>query len=136
MKVRVDVFGMGLSQFILTDLDIVEIAFKVARMSGAASVVLGGGLDLLLSEFVIQLLKDKDKMGSEYVRTRFGVMLLQDMAVVTLLASIPIIVGDYKSVGEALASSSFQAVVVLGIIALFSKFLLKPLFGFVSASSS
>ena len=90
-------------------------------MSGAASVVLGGGLDLFLSEFVIQLLKDKDKMGSEYVRTRFGVMLIQDMAVVTLLASIPIIVGDYKSVGEALASSSVQAVAALGIIALLGK---------------
>ena len=38
--------------------------------------------------------------------------------------------------GEALVFSSVQAVVALGIIALFGKFLLKPLFGFVSASDS
>ena len=86
--------------------------------------------------FVFYLLKDKDQLRSDSGRTSFRVLLIQDLAVVPLLVAIPIIAGGDKSVGEALASSSFQAVVALGIIALFSKFLLKPLFGFVSASSS
>ena len=46
MKMRVNVFGLGLSQFILTILAIGGIYFKVARMSGAALVVMGGGLAL------------------------------------------------------------------------------------------
>ena len=58
-------FGMGLSHFFLTALEIVGIAFKFAGMSSAASVVLGGALALSLSAFVLQMLKDKDQLGSE-----------------------------------------------------------------------
>ena len=105
-------------------------------MSGSALVVLGGELVLSSFAFLLQLLKDKDQLGSESGRTRFGVLLLQDMAVVPLIVAIPILAGGNKSVGEAFASSSFQEVAALGIIALFGKFLLKPLFGFVSASGS
>ena len=56
IKMRVNVFGQGLSQFVLTALEICGIAFKVAGMYGAALVVLGGGLALSLSAFVIHLL--------------------------------------------------------------------------------
>ena len=86
--------------------------------------------------FVLQLLKDRDQLGSEYGRASFGVLLLQDLAVAPLLVSIPILVRGDKSVGEALESSSIQAVVAFVIIALFSKFLLKLMFGFVSESGS
>ena len=40
MKMRVKVFGLILSQFVLTALAIGRISFKVDGMSGAASVVL------------------------------------------------------------------------------------------------
>ena len=106
MKMRVDVFGLVLSQFVLTALEIDGIAFKVVSMSGATLVVLGGELALSLSAFVLQLLKDKDQMGSEYDRTSFGVLLLQDLAVVLLHIDTPILTGGEKSVGEALALSS------------------------------
>ena len=75
-------------------------------------------------------------MGLEYGRTRFRVLLLQDLAVVLLLISIPILAGGDKGVGEALVLSSVQAFEELGIIALFGKLLFKPLFGFFSASGS
>ena len=129
-------FGLVLSQFSMTALEIGGMDFKVVGMSGAASLVLGGVLSLSLSAFVLQMLKDKDRLGSEYGRTGFGVLMLQYLEFVPLLVSIPILAGGYKIVGEALVFPSFQAVAALGIIALFGKFLLKPLFGFVSASSS
>ena len=77
------------------------------------------------------LLKDKDQLGSESGQTSFGVLLLQYLAVVLLLVAIPILAGGDKSVGGALVLSSVQAVAALGIIALFSKFFLRTLFGFV-----
>ena len=99
MKMQVGVFGLGLIQFVLRALDIGRISFKVADMSGAASVVLGGGLAVSSSAFVLQLLKKKDQMGLEYVRTSFGVLLLQDLAVVQLLVASPILPGGDKIVG-------------------------------------
>ena len=86
--------------------------------------------------FVLRLLKDQYQLGPEYGLTSFGVLLLQGILVVPLLFAIPIITGGKNIVGGALALSSVQTGVALGVIALFCKFILKPLFGFVSASSS
>ena len=88
------------------------------------------------SEFVLKLIKDKYQLGSEYSRTCFRVMLLKDLAVVPPPVATPILAGGDKIVGEVIASLSVQAVAALDIIALFGKFLLKPLFGFVSAPGS
>ena len=77
MKIPVDVFGLGLSHLVQTSLVISGIYFKVVGMYGSTPVVLGGGLALSLSAFLLHLLKDKDQLGSEYVQTSFGVMLLQ-----------------------------------------------------------
>ena len=85
--------------FVLTTLAIGWIAFKVDGMSGAALVAMGNGLALSSSAFVLQLLKKKDQMGLEYVRTSFGVLLLQDLAVVQLLVASPILPGGDKIVG-------------------------------------
>ena len=54
---------------------------------------------LYLSAFVLQMLKDKDRLGSEYGWTSFRVLLLQDIAVIPLLVAIPIFAGGEKSVG-------------------------------------
>ena len=125
-----------MSHFFLTALEIVGIAFKFAGMSSAASVVLGGALALSLSAFVLHLLKYKDQPGSESVRTSFMVLLLHDLSFVPLLSSIPILAVGDKGMGEALALSYVRAIAELVIIALFGKFFLKPLFGFVSVSGS
>ena len=82
-----------MSQFFLTALAIDRIAFKVAGMSGALLVVLGGELVLLSSIFVLRLINDKYQLGLEYVWTSFGVLLLQGILVVPLLFAIPIITG-------------------------------------------
>ena len=125
-----------MSQFVLTALAIDRISFKVAGMSGALLVVLGGELVLLSSIFVLRLINDKYQLGLEYVWTSFGVMLFQDLSVLPLLFAIPILVGTKRAFWEALASLFSQSVAALGIIALFDKFLIKPMFGFVSESGS
>ena len=81
---------------------------------------------------MLQLIKDKDQLGLQYSRTSFGFLLLQNLVIVMLLVTIPVLTGGDKSVGGALASSSVQVVATLGIIALLGKLLLKLLFGFVS----
>ena len=63
-----------------------------------------------MSAFVLQLLNDKDQLGSESGQTSFEVLLLQYLAVVLLLVATPILGGEEKSLGEALALSSIQAV--------------------------
>merc|ERR1719401_622360 len=56
MSMKRDVFGLGLAQVVLTGCAVAGIA-KLCGMSSAATVVLGGGIALSSSAFVLQLLK-------------------------------------------------------------------------------
>jgi monovalent cation:H+ antiporter-2, CPA2 family len=65
---RKDVFGLGLAQFFLTALGVAAVASR-AGLAAPSLVVIGGGVALSSSAFVLQLLKDRDDMGTRYALT-------------------------------------------------------------------
>jgi len=134
LDMRMDVFGLGLSQFLVTGLAVALVA-KACGLDFAAQVVLGGGLALSSSAFVLQLLKDKNQLSTEFGKSSFGVLLLQDLAVVPLLVVTPLLKGG-DGLGEALTKAGVQALLALGIIALAGKFVLTPLFDLCAKSNS
>eukprot|EP00529_Nitzschia_sp_RCC80_P018666 CAMPEP_0113498306 /NCGR_PEP_ID=MMETSP0014_2-20120614/31092_1 /TAXON_ID=2857 /ORGANISM="Nitzschia sp." /LENGTH=504 /DNA_ID=CAMNT_0000392301 /DNA_START=102 /DNA_END=1616 /DNA_ORIENTATION=+ /assembly_acc=CAM_ASM_000159 len=135
MSMRKDVFGFGGSQFLVTAAAVAFIA-KLCGMSTAAQIVLGGGLALSSSAFVLQLLKDKDQMNTKFGRSSFGVLLLQDLAVVPLLVVTPILAGGGGGLASALGSAGVKAAIALSTIAVIGTFLLKPFFGMVAKTKS
>lgn len=135
MSMRRDVFGLGGSQFLITAV-VVAIIARLCGLSSAAQIVLGGGLALSSSAFVLQLLKDKGELSSQFGKSSFGVLLLQDLAVVPLLVITPILAGGGSGLTAALSSAGVQASIALGIIALAGKFLLKPFFDTVAKAES
>lgn len=135
MSMRRDVFGLGGSQFLVTAIVVAVIA-GLCGLSTAAQVVLGGGLALSSSAFVLQLLKDKDEMGTQFGKSSFGVLLLQDLAVVPLLVVTPILAGGGGGLGKALGSAGIKAAIALSTIAVVGKFLLKPFFDTVAKAKS
>jgi monovalent cation:H+ antiporter-2, CPA2 family len=135
MSMRKDVFGLGGSQFLVTAAAVALVA-RISGMSSAAQVVLGAGLALSSSAFVLQLLKDKDQLNTQFGKSSFGVLLLQDLAVVPLLVITPILAGGGGGLGQALASAGVQASIALGTIALVGKFLLKPFFDTVAKAGN
>jgi CPA2 family monovalent cation:H+ antiporter-2 len=134
MDMRMDVFGLGLSQFLITAVAVAMVA-RTCGMDFASQVVLGGGLALSSSAFVLQLLKDKNQLETEFGRSSFGVLLLQDLAVVPLLVVTPLLKGG-EGLGGALAKAGVQAILALGVIALAGKFVLTPLFDLCAKSGS
>uniref|UniRef100_A0A7S0BZ08 Cation/H+ exchanger transmembrane domain-containing protein n=1 Tax=Proboscia inermis TaxID=420281 RepID=A0A7S0BZ08_9STRA len=137
MEMRTDVFGLGMSQFTVTALAIAAIV-KLTGVGGgtvAAMVVLGGGLALSSSAFVLQLLREKGEMKSRFGRASFGVLLLQDLMVVPLLVLTPVLAkgGD---LGAALGSALVRIGMALSAIAVLGKWVLRPVFDRVEASDS
>ena len=135
MDMRRDVFGVGLCQFTLTTIAIASIC-GLLGYSFAASVIIGWSLALSSSAFVLQLLKDKNEMESQYGKSSFGTLLLQDLMVVPLLVIIPLLSGKGGSVVDATCKAFLQIGISLSFIGLFGKFLLNPLFNLVSESGS
>mmetsp|Transcript_754 Transcript_754/g.1791 ORF Transcript_754/g.1791 Transcript_754/m.1791 type:complete len:485 (-) Transcript_754:63-1517(-) len=136
MSMRRDVFGLGGSQFLVTAAFVAAICKFGFGLSTAAQIVLGGGLALSSSAFVLQLLKDKGEMNTNFGRSSFGVLLLQDLAVVPLLVVTPILAGGGEGLLDALGSAGLKAAIALSMIAFIGKFLLNPFFDSVAKTKN
>jgi len=136
MSMRRDVFGLGGSQFLVTAAFVAAICKFGFGLSTAAQIVVGGGLALSSSAFVLQLLKDKNEMNTTFGRSSFGVLLLQDLAVVPLLVVTPILAGDGGGLLGALGSAGLKAAIALSTIAFIGKFLINPFFDTVAKTKN
>lgn len=134
-SMRKDVFGLGLSQYLLSACALGLVAKVAGGLSGPAAVVVGGALSLSSSAFVLQLIKDKKELATRFGKASFGVLLLQDLAVVPLLVATPILAGS-GSLAAALGSAVVKATLALSGIALTGRFALNPLFKVVAGAGS
>ena len=134
-SMRRDVFGLGLCQFTGTALVVAAVG-KVAGLPSNALVVLGGGLALSSSAFVLQLLKDKNQLATRFGKAAFGVLLFQDLAVVPLLVVTPILAGGGQGLAKAVGSAVVKAAMALTGIGMAGRFVLNPLFKTVASAQS
>lgn len=135
-SMRTSVFGLGTAQVVVTAAVIGAVAYGFGNSLGAA-IVLGACLALSSTAIVMQLLIERQQLGSTLGRTSFSILLLQDLAVVPLLFMVGFLSrpGD-AGVGIELVMSLGQAALVIGCIYLLGRILLRPLFHMVSLSRS
>lgn len=129
---RFDVFGLGVIQYIGTGILIAMFASRmVPSLSPVALLVLGGGLALSTSAFVLQLIRDKGQLGTRFGKACLGVLLFQDIAVVPLLVVIPLLLGG-GSVLAALSQAVLRGVLAFGLIWYFGKTYLDRIYKYVN----
>jgi CPA2 family monovalent cation:H+ antiporter-2 len=140
MSMKRDVFGLGLAQFTVTTGALAWIASRIAPgLNAAALLVIGGGLALSSSAFVLQLLRDADELGTRHGRAAFGILLFQDLAVVPLLIAVPLLArGSFggRAAMISLAVAAGRAFGVLGLVATFGRTALDSVFNFVARTQS
>lgn len=127
------VFGLGSAQVVLSAIVIGLLAWTYGFTPTAAAV---SGLILALSStaFVLQLLAEKKQLTTVHGRAAFSILLFQDLAVIPLIALLPLIGSgtsgesqfDPLMVGISLAS-------IAGLI-IGGHFLLRPLLRIVAHS--
>ena len=85
---RRQVFGLGSLQILISGALIGAYALSYAASWKTALL---DGLTLALSStaFVMQLLQDRGEIASRHGKTAFGILLMQDLAIVPLLALVP-----------------------------------------------
>ena len=128
-----DAFTLGTAQFLLTTFLIGSLALK-AGATGAVALVLGGGLALSSSAFVIQLLNEKGELASRFGRASFGILLLQDLAVVPLLVVTPLLGGTGAQLGAALRLAVIKSVSALSFIFVFGRYMLQYVYRLVASA--
>jgi glutathione-regulated potassium-efflux system protein KefB len=83
-------FGLGSLQIILSTLGI-AVYFRLFHESWTTALLLGASFALSSTAIVIQMLRDRGEVASAHGQTAFAVLLMQDLAVVPLLAAIPVV---------------------------------------------
>jgi len=89
-SLRRELFGLGSLQILLTG---AVIALYVFTGTGQWSTALLFGLSMALSStaFVMQLLAERGELASRHGTGTFAILLMQDLAVVPLLALVPLL---------------------------------------------
>ena len=133
-----DVFGLGSLQWLITGI-ILALISLINNAPIEIAIVIGFGLALSSSAFVLQLLSERGEVGTRFGRASFGILLFQDLAVVPLLVVVPLLAvggGDFSSLLKALGTAAGKAAVALGIIFLGGRAFLEPVFRIGASAKS
>ncbi|MEM7276969.1 MAG: monovalent cation:proton antiporter-2 (CPA2) family protein [Pseudomonadota bacterium] len=121
---RRQVFGFGSAQVFLTAIPLGIIAWLSGQAVNAA-LVIGFGLALSSTAFVLQLLAEQKQMFTEQGRTAFAVLLFQDLAVIPLIALVPLLATNSNSTIEN-STMIFSLAAVL-VLVFGGRYLLRPI---------
>ena len=87
---RRDVFGLGSLQIILSGIAIAVYA-GYFMVSWKIALLIGLTLALSSTAFVMQILQERGEIASRHGTVSFSILLMQDLAIVPLLAVVPIL---------------------------------------------
>jgi monovalent cation:H+ antiporter-2, CPA2 family len=130
------VFGLGGLQVLVTTAVLAGVAANFGQ-SPSQAIILGACLSLSSTAIVLELLSRQERLTTNVGRASFAVLLAQDLAVIPILMFISILGSGAKgSVLASLGTALLQAAIALGVIVLFGRLLLQPLFRIVAATRS
>ncbi|MGD8998966.1 MAG: cation:proton antiporter [Granulosicoccaceae bacterium] len=112
---RREVLGLGSLQIIVSGL-VLGLYFSFFQSSWQTAVLIGFIFALSSTAFVLQLLQERGEIASKHGSTAFSILLMQDIAIVPLLAVVPLL-----SVSGGLPSDIsmwLQAAIIIGMLVL------------------
>lgn len=145
---RRNIFGLGAAQMIVTGLAIAGLIYLTGFMAWPASLVAGFSLAFSSTALALQYMKDRGELSSSYGARVFPILLLQDIAVVPLLAIVPFLAsmpadgagvgspGDMSAGMAGWRDAAIRGAAVIVAIFVVARFALNPLLRLVAGSGS
>lgn len=125
------VFGLGTAQVLITAASLAAVAWMLGQ-GPAAAVVIGLGLALSSTAFVLQMLAERSELNTQYGRSTFAILLFQDLAVIPILAVLALLApeaGDAGGAGVILLKLGSIIALIIG-----GRYMLRPAFRLTAAA--
>jgi monovalent cation:proton antiporter-2 (CPA2) family protein len=135
-KMKGLVLGLGTLQVLMTGGLITVIVHEFLHTSWKVSLLVGLALSLSSTAFVLQLLTERKLLSSEYGRPSVAVLLLQDLAVVPLLALVSLMAVPELTIAEDIFIALAEALIILVLVIVAARFILNPLLKFLARFGS
>ena len=127
---RRQVFGYGGAQVVLTGALLVYVATRFG-VTWQAGLLIGIGLAMSSTALVLSSLGERGQLDTAHGRTAFAVLLFQDLAVIPLLALMPLLAQEgVRAGGGWLAAGKGVAAIVVVIAA--GRLLVRPILKLVA----
>ncbi len=136
---RTAIFGIGAAQLVISGVAIGALIHYVGYgFDWRSGIVAGLALALSATSIALQLLEEKNGLNQPYGQRAFGVLLFQDMAVVPLIALMPLIAPGTHEEQSWWEGLSHVGLVLLAIGAVVGagRYLLNPVFRVLAASGA
>ncbi|WP_028299003.1 cation:proton antiporter [Oceanospirillum beijerinckii] len=115
---RREVFGLGLLQILVSGA-VIGLYFSMFEPNWAAALLIGMTFALSSTAMVLQMLQESGEITSRHGSASFAILLMQDLAIVPLLAIVPIL----STTGQLSEVPVWQQVAtVFGMLALIGVF--------------
>ena len=119
------VFGLGAAQVFVSAILIASLAYA-AGLEAITSIVIGFILALSSTAFVLQMLSEKRQLTTSHGRAAFSILLFQDLAVIPLIAVMPILGSSAEGSSFNPAEVAFSVAILAGLI-IGGRYLLRPI---------
>lgn len=129
-QMRNPILGLGGAQVALTTLFLSAFTYLMG-VPWQASLAVGMGLALSSTAIALRVIEEEELAGSETGQSGFAVLLFQDIAVIPMLAILPVLAGGSGGGDWLDAAWTFGSIVVLLVG---GHYLLRPLFRYVVTS--
>ncbi len=132
-KMRRPILGAGGAQVLVSAVAIGGIALALG-LRWQTAVVTGLGLALSSTAIALQILGERSLLGTPAGRTGFSVLLFQDIAVIPIIALIPLLGFELLNADDGRDLSTVTIVAVLVAILLGGRYLLHHVMRFVAST--
>ncbi len=133
-QMRRDIFGLGTAQVVLSGLALTLAAYLANITGWRGSIIVGFGLALSSTAFAMQILEQEGDVNTKYGQRSFSMLLLQDLAIVPLLALVTVLDGPKETSNPipdlAIAVGAVAAMIIAG------RYLLTPLFQVIARTGA
>ncbi len=129
------VFGLGALQVAITGILIAGVAWSVG-VSTEAAIIIGCGLALSSTAFVIQLLIERGERTSTFGNISFAVLLFQDLAIVPFLLLVTLLGEGEGTFITAMGLAILEAAVALILVVGIGRLIMRPVYRFIAETGS
>lgn len=133
---RREIFGLGLSQVVITGIVLMAFLTIATNRTWSIAAIIGFGLALSSTAFALQILEERGERSAAYGQRAFSILLFQDLAIVPILALIPLLAPlspdhDFHPVRDF-----GIAVAAIAFLVLAGRYLLNPLFQLIASTGA
>lgn len=132
------IFGLGTAQLLVTGVVIAGVAWS-RGFTIAGAVISGMALAMSATSIALQLLTERGDLQSGYGQRAFSILLFQDIAIVPLLALVPLLASGREELPADPTGTLLQALAALSavvVIVVAGRYLLNPLFRVLARSGA